>query len=173
MSNKRDFGVRIQQHFFSHTYRGAWVYITLYIPKIFKIARKFDQKRYIYSWNRWKFAKFSKNVIYTHRYIYSLTPVIESPLRFFKDYFASFHRIWTVDGALERQGASASRAFGFSKKYLKTKKLSRKNFCNLFFITRFSKNIFKNIFAKNQKCDFRFFFRNVDFFNIFEKCWKI
>ena len=51
-----------------------------------------------------------------------------------------------IDGALERQGASASRAFGFSKKYLKTQKLYRKNFCNLFFITRFSKNIFRKYF---------------------------
>ena len=55
-----------------------------------------------------------------------------------------------VDGALERQGASASRAFGFSKKYLKSKKLSRKNFCNLFFITRFSK-IFLNMSGPNVR----------------------
>ena len=48
-----------------------------------------------------------------------------------------------VDGALERRGASASRAFGFSKKYLKAQKLSRKNFSNLFFITRFSKIVLK------------------------------
>ena len=66
------------------------------------------------------------------------------PLRFFQDNFTSSCRIWTVDGALERRGASASRAFGFSKKYLKAQKLSRKHFCNLFFITRCSK-IYLNI----------------------------
>ena len=65
------------------------------------------------------------------------------PLRFFQDNFASSCRIWTVDGALERRGASASRAFGFSKKYLETKKLSRNNFCDLFFITRFWKIVLK------------------------------
>ena len=49
--------------------------------------------------------------------------LIDAPVRFLKDNFASFCRIWMVDGALERQGASASRAFGFSKKYLKAQKL--------------------------------------------------
>ena len=112
------------------------------------------------------------------------------PLRVFQDNFASSCRIWTVDGALERQGASASRAFGFSKKYWKLKKLSRKNFCNLFFITRFSKNIFRKTFLwKIKKCDFRksqnflilknfqensrFFSKNQNFENNWFKCfWK-
>ena len=75
-----------------------------------------------------------------------------------------------VDGALERQGASASRAFGFSKKYLKTKKLSRKNFCNLFFITRFSKNIFKKYFREKSKNVIFEKFEKFDFFNILQKC---
>ena len=57
------------------TYRGEWSYITLYMPKIFKIVREFDQKRYICSIFLRKFSKFSKNVIYARRYICSFTPV--------------------------------------------------------------------------------------------------
>ena len=56
-------------------YRGERPYITLYMPKIFEIAREFDQKRYICPFFRQKLLKFSENVIYAHRYIWSYTPV--------------------------------------------------------------------------------------------------
>ena len=51
------------------------LHITLYMPKIFEIGREFDQKRYICPVFKQKFLKFSENVIYAHRYIWSYTPV--------------------------------------------------------------------------------------------------
>ena len=51
--------------------------------------------------------------------------------RFFQDIFASFYRIWMVDGALERRDKGASNAFGFRKKYSKLRKCEPKNYHNV------------------------------------------
>ena len=53
--------------------------------------------------------------------------------------------------ALKSHGHAAHYAFNFIKKYSFFEKLEPKTFCDIFFITRFSKNIFsKNNFEKSK-----------------------
>ena len=55
----------------------------------------------------------------------------------------------------ERHRHACSYAFGFVKKYSFVQKLEPKTFCDIFFITRFSKNNFrKNNFWKIKNFDF-------------------
>ena len=56
----------------------------------------------------------------------------------------------------ESHGHARSYAFGFKYNYLFFEKLQPKTFCDIFFITRFSKNIFpKNNFEKSKISIFR------------------